>query len=443
MSAMLMKHSGVEWLGEIPAHWDVKRRKFLTCKSLMYGANEAADDDNPDNPRYIRITDIRDDGTLRDDTFRSLPYEIAAPYLLENGDILFARSGSVGRTFRYRDGWGQVCFAGYLIKFSTDMRIAVPKFVDYFTSSKPYWDWLNSISIQTTIQNVNAEKYANLALGIPPLAEQRAIAAYLDRETGVIDALIAKMEQLNALLSEKRVALISQAVTRGLDPAAPLKDSGVEWLGEIPAHWDVKRLKHLATVRTSNVDKKSVDTEREISLLNYTDVYYNDYVTDDIEFMQATATEHQILLFRLRQGDVIVTKDSESWDDIAVPTHVPVDFPGVVCGYHLALIRPLAEQTDGRYIARLFASTPGAYQFKIGANGVTRFGLPQRVLRDALFPLPPLSEQRAIAAYLDRETATIDALVAKNDHLIDLLRENRTSLISAAVTGKIDLRNGA
>ena len=432
-----MKESGVEWLGEIPSHWDVKRLKFLTRKPLMYGANEAADDDNPNNPRYIRITDINDNGDLREDTFRSLPYEIAEPYLLEKGDILFARSGSVGRTFRYQDNWGQVCFAGYLIKFSTDLRVVVPEFVDYFTSSKPYWDWLNGISIQTTIQNVSAEKYANLVLGIPPLHEQRAIASFLDAETARSDKLIEQTERLNELLREKRTALISQAVTKGLDAGAAMKESGVEWLGEIPSHWEVKRLKYVSSVRTSNVDKKSVDKEDEVSLLNYTDVYYNEYITDTIEFMQATATSKQIQLFELQEGDVVVTKDSESWDDIAVPACVAQNLIGVVCGYHLALIRPFSDQLCGRYLARQFASTPGAYQFKVGANGVTRFGLSQKVLRDSLFPLPPLHEQRAIASFLDAETARIDALITKNDRLINLLREKRSALISAAVTGKI------
>lgn len=216
-----------------------------------------------------------------------------------------------------------------------------------------------------------------------------------------------------------------------------MKDSGVAWLGEIPRHWEVKRLKHIALVRTSNVDKKSIDTENTVSLLNYTDVYYNEYITDEIEFMQATATSQQIQLFELQEGDVIVTKDSETWEDIAVPTCVAQELVGVVCAYHLALIRPFPDQTDGRYISRQFSSTEGAYQFKVGANGVTRFGLPQKVLRDALFLVPPLAEQIAIASYLDRETARIDALIAKSERLIALLREKRAALISAAVTGKI------
>ncbi len=217
-----------------------------------------------------------------------------------------------------------------------------------------------------------------------------------------------------------------------------MRDSGVQWLGEIPAHWDVRKLKHMAIVRTSNVDKKSIAKETEVSLLNYTDVYYNEYITDNIDFMPATATAQQIQLFELQVDDVIVTKDSETWDDIAVPACIDQDLPGVVCAYHLALIRPFPASSCGRYLARSFASTPGAYQFKVGANGVTRFGLSQKILRDALFPLPPLAEQRAIAAYLDRETAVIDRLIGEAEALNALLREKRVALISRAVTKGLD-----
>ncbi|MCY3797107.1 MAG: restriction endonuclease subunit S [Chloroflexi bacterium] len=213
-AGVALKESGVEWLGEIPRHWAVKRLKFLTRKPLMYGANEAADDNRRDYPRYIRITDIKEDGSLRDDTFRSLPYEIATPYLLTEGDILFARSGAtVGKTFRYQADWGIACFAGYLIRFRCDPTQVISEFVDYYTSSKPYWEWVNGIFIQATIQNISAEKYANTSLGVPPLHEQRAIASYLDRETARIDALITKNERLIDLLREKRTALISAAVT--------------------------------------------------------------------------------------------------------------------------------------------------------------------------------------------------------------------------------------
>jgi type I restriction enzyme S subunit len=211
------------------------------------------------------------------------------------------------------------------------------------------------------------------------------------------------------------------------------RDSGVDWLGEIPAHWDVKRLKSLGDIRPSNIDKKTVDDQHPVRLCNYTDVYYRDLITEDIEFMEATATPEQIRRFELRAGDVIITKDSESADDIAVAAFVPGDLPGVVCGYHLALIRPISK-IDGRYLFRAFAATPLSGQFEISARGITRYGLSYAAIADAFMLVPPLSEQRAIAAFLDRKTGEIDALIAKKRELIARLQEQRSAIISHAVT---------
>jgi hypothetical protein len=217
------------------------------------------------------------------------------------------------------------------------------------------------------------------------------------------------------------------------------KDSGVEWLGEIPAHWEVKRLKTLASVQLSNVDKKSVEGQESVRLCNYTDVYYNERITSDIEFMSATATREQVQRFSLRAGDVLITKDSESWTDIAVPAVVTEDMREVLCGYHLAHVRP-ADGYVGAFLSRAFAAVGPRDQFQVAANGITRFGLGGDAIRTGLFAVPPEPEQRAIAAFLDRETARIDALVAKVREAIERLKELRTALISAAVTGRIDVR---
>src|ERR1017187_8622662 len=133
------------------------------------------------------------------------------------------------------------------------------------------------------------------------------------------------------------------------------KDSGVEWLGDLPGHWEVKRLKQACHVFPSNVDKKSHDGETSVNLCNYTDVYYNDTITADMEFMAATASTDQIAKFTLRAGDTIITKDSETADDIAIGAYVPADLPGVICGYHLSMVRPL-EGTIGVFVKRLFDS---------------------------------------------------------------------------------------
>ncbi len=211
-----MKDSGIEWLGEIPEHWEVKRLKRLLAEALKYGANEPADCTNPDFPRYIRITDIQENGTLRDDSFKSIPENLAHPYLLVPGDMLFARSGSIGMTFRYDSSWGRAAFAGYLIRARFNEETE-PAFIDYFTQSRAYKLWLLSSCIQTTIQNVSAERYANMSISIPPYREQREIMAFLDCEIAKIDGLIAKIHQVVKLQKELRSALISAAVTGKID----------------------------------------------------------------------------------------------------------------------------------------------------------------------------------------------------------------------------------
>lgn len=213
-----MKESGVEWLGEVPEGWEVKRLKHVLSEKLMYGANESAEIDDPDLPRYVRITDVDDSGSLRQDTFRSLPREVAAPYLLRDGDLLFARSGATsGKTFLYQESWGICAYAGYLIRARMDTKKVLPKFLKYFTTSSNYWQWLSSIYIQATIQNVSAEKYADLLFAIPPLPEQRVIADFLDRETAKIAKLIAKAEEAIERLQEYRTALITATVAGKID----------------------------------------------------------------------------------------------------------------------------------------------------------------------------------------------------------------------------------
>lgn len=220
-------------------------------------------------------------------------------------------------------------------------------------------------------------------------------------------------------------------------PYSEYCQSGVRWLGSVPRHWNIQRLKHLASLRPSNVNKKSEVDEHPIRLCNYVDVYHRDYITADVPFMEATATADEIRRFWLQQDDILITKDSEEWNDIAVPAYVDEPLDGVVCGYHLALVRPFTAHAHGEYLFRGFAAHAIRDQFRIAANGITRFGLSRYEIASAFFPVPPIEEQKSIARFLRRETARIDALVAKKKQLIELLQEKRAALISHAVTGNL------
>ena len=213
-----MKDSGVQWLGEVPAHWEVAALKHLVIEPLKYGANEAAGDSNLDNPRFVRITDVTTEGTLREDTYRSLPPDVAAPYMLSEGDILLARSGAtVGKAFIYRRAWGQCCFAGYLIKASADQEKVSPDFVYFVLQSSSYWQYIGQEQIQATIQNVSAERYGNFVLTFPTLHEQKSIIEYLQSKLDEYAGLLDVSKKTVKLLIERRSALISAAVTGKID----------------------------------------------------------------------------------------------------------------------------------------------------------------------------------------------------------------------------------
>ncbi len=204
----------VEPSGGIPGHWQATRFKFIRSGALLYGANEAAIGGDRDDPRYIRITDLADDGTLHEDTFQSLPEGLAAPYLLRDGDILLARSGATaGKAFRYREEWGRACFGSYLVRLRPDRRKILPDYLYYYTRSRAYRNEVRLNTVQSTIANVSAERYGNFAIPLPPLAEQQAIVEFLQRVTGALDRLIATIERQVGRLHDYRCSLIVAAVT--------------------------------------------------------------------------------------------------------------------------------------------------------------------------------------------------------------------------------------
>ena len=205
----------------------------------------------------------------------------------------------------------------------------------------------------------------------------------------------------------------------------------------------MRRLRNISEMRVSNVDKHVKDDEQPVRLCNYVDVYKNDRVRSGMAFMGATATTDEIERFRLRSGDVLITKDSEAWNDIGVPALVEDTEDDIVSGYHLALLRPFPERVDGGYLFRALQSPAVAYQFHVEANGVTRYGLSHSAIKSVWLPLPPLPEQATIVRYLDKTTAAVDTAIDRACRQIDLLQEYRTRLIADVVTGKLDVREAA
>ena len=216
------------------------------------------------------------------------------------------------------------------------------------------------------------------------------------------------------------------------------KPSGVDWLGDVPEHWHVRRLRTLAEMRVSNVDKHTKEDEFPVRLCNYVDVYKHDRITPAMPFMTATASRAEIERFRLEQDDVLITKDSETWNDIGVPALVKEPAEDLVSGYHLALLRPTAQVVQGGYLFRALQSKATAYQFHVEAQGVTRYGLTHNSIQSVRLPLPPLQEQRAIVGYLDYVDRRIRRYVSAKRKLIALLEEEKQAVINRAVTRGLD-----
>jgi len=438
--------SGGEWLGEIPEHWEVKKLKYVCTQYAVYGANEPAANYSDSGVRFLRTTDITDNGDLISEGAVYLPLASMKDYLLQNGDILFSRSGTIGRTFLYNSTLHGACaYAGYLVKFRL-LRLRDPKFLFYFTKSLSYVDWLSTIAIESTIGNVNGQKYANLPIAWPSLVEQRAIAAFLDRETAKLDALVAKKERLIELLQEKRTALISHAVTKGLDPTVPMRDSGIEWLGEIAEHWRVKALKYAVSQQAGSVKTGPFGSQllaeemldAEIKVYNQRNVIDKDAVGGD-NFISKEKYD-ELFSFTVQPGDILVTTRGT----IGRCFILPADAETGILHPCLMRIRP----DESQYLPELLTAVIEESrllqtQLFLLSDATTIDVVYSDTMKRAVFPIPPIKEQVEILNYVKSERAKIDALIAKVREGIEKLKEYRSALISAAVTGKIDVREEA
>ena len=435
------KETGVKWIGKVPEHWEVKRLKHIADVRLSN-----VDKHTVEGQKIVRLCNYLDvynnthitskiefmSATASDSQIKRLS--------LQKNDVVITKDSEdpsdIGiPALVEEDIFGLVC--GYHLAILRPI-VAEGEFLHYL---------LQSIFVRSAfeVEATGMTRYAlgkysieNLIFALPHQSEQKSIVSFLDQETSRIDNLISEKERLISLLKEYRQALISHAVTKGLDPKVKMKDPGVEWLGEIPEHWKVKRLKHIADVRLSNVDKHTVEGQTVVRLCNYLDVYNNRLITSKVDFMTATASDEQITRLSVRMDDVIITKDSEDPSDIGIPALVAEDIFGLVCGYHLAILRP--TMSNGEFLHYFLQSIFVRSAFEVEATGMTRYALGKYSIENLTFATPPLTEQQSIASFLDHQTSRIDTLISEARKFIDLLKEYRSSLITAAVTGKIDVR---
>jgi type I restriction enzyme S subunit len=427
------KKTEVQWIGNIPHNWNYKRLKYVCPIS------DSKFSSKPENARYLAMENIESwTGKLIEEA--DIEDVDSAVNVFNPGDILFGKLRPyLAKVFR--PDFDGVCSTELVVMKPTEFLCG--KYPFYFLLSHGFIMTINALAYGVRMPRASPEQIQNMIFVLPPKNEQIEIYQYLDREISYADDLIKKYDRFLMLIQEQRLALITRAVTKGLNPKAQIKDSGVDWIGEIPDHWKVKKIKHVSTVMISNVDKKSNPEEPDVLLCNYIDVYKNEFITSNMEFMKATANQGQINKLSLKKGDVLITKDSETPDDIAVPSLVKDELDGVVCGYHLAILRPYKNVLDGEYLLRTLQAKSINTQFVVEANGVTRFGISTYPIENSIVLIPPISEQNDIALYINVKTEIISKTIDNIQRQIDLLNEYKASLISHAVTGKIDVRGYA
>lgn len=326
------KDSCVEWLGEIPEHWEVTKVKNV-FRLVM--------EPSPKNNDFELLSVYTEIGVKPRKDLEERGNKASSTdgyWFVKKGDIV------VNKLLAWMGAIGVSNYDGVTSPAYDILRAKVQLESNYY-----HYLFRNEVCVSELKKHSRGimdmrlrlyfDKFGDVMIPFPAFSEQQKIVSFLDRKTAQIESAIAIKQKQIELLKERRQILIHKAVTRGLNPDVKLKDSGVEWIGEIPEHWEVKKLGYLANCFPSNVDKHSKINESQVRLCNYTDVYKNDYITDDMELMLATASEEQIAKFTLQKGDIVITKDSESANDIAVPTYIKEDLTNVVCGYHLAMIR--------------------------------------------------------------------------------------------------------
>ena len=434
------KESGVEWLGKIPEDWAVNRlRTTVTgCQNGVWG-EEA---DGVHDLLCVRVADF-DRGRFRvrmdEPTLRAIDPRIARSRRLEHDDLLLEKSGGgdkqpVGAVVMYDHDQPAVCS-----NFVARMPVADdqdPRYLTYLHATL-YAARVNvrSIKQNTGIQNLDSASYLSEAVAVPPVKEQHAIADFLDRETEKIDALVARKERLIELLQEKRTALITRAVTRGLDPSVPRKDSGIEWLGEVPAHWEVCRLRRVVS---KFVDYRGKTPEKSMSgvpLVTARNIKNQSIdFSQSEEFIPEELYPQWMVRGRPESGDVVITTEAPLGETAQV-----VD-TGIALAQWIVLLKVDPTKTSNDCLMYHFAADSGRMELRTRATGSTALGIKASHLKSSLIAVPPMWEQDEISQTVRSESEQVDVLIAKIREAIGKLRELRSALVSAAVTGKIDVR---
>jgi type I restriction enzyme, S subunit len=445
------KKSGIEWLGEIPEEWIVVQLKRIIDerRKITYGIVQPGDFDS--NGRFMVRGQDYSKGWVSPEQIFKVSELIENPYArarLRKGDILFTIVGAgVGNLAIVPDWLDGANITQTTARIAVDQKKAVPTFCFYFLQSS-YGKYQLEQYVKGAAQpGLNLSHLNIFWLPLPSINEQEEIVSFLDRKTSQIDTLISKKEKLIQLLQEERTAIINQAVTKGLDPNVPMKDSGIEWLGEIPKHWKVSKLKYIIKELTSGTSVNSTDTpvenEREIGILKTSCVY--NYKFDFNANKQVLKEEIDKVKCPVRKNSIIISRMNTP-ELVGASGLVERDFPNLYLPDRLWQT-VLFDHSDVnvKWLSAILRSD--LYRSVLSARATGTSSSMKNISKEDLLtldvPLPNRSEQNKIEKWITTQERAIDLGIEKIRHEIHLLSEYRTALISEAVTGKIDVRQEA
>jgi type I restriction enzyme S subunit len=435
------KDSGVEWLGDVPEHWEVL--SLRRCASnVQTGGTPSTEPPSPDLEHgllWYTPGDFGDSLVLTTSTWKISPNVVA------RGEVKVFPPGTVlivgiGATL------GKVGFAEEASSANQQINAVIPNeridgyFLAYSLLVKA--EVMRFLSNASTIGIMNQEKTKDIWIAVPPIPEQTVIAAFLDRETAKIDELVGEQRRLIELLKEKRQAVISHAVTKGLNPHAPMKPSGIEWLGDVPEHWEVKPLKYSITKIEQGW---SPQCESEPAAENEWGVLKvgcgNRDKFDPTEQKALPLDVAPMPNYEIKAGDILVSRGN-TLELVGMATFIEKVRPRLLLCDLLYRFQAKSERAEGAFLVLSLRSPNVRFQIERDATGTSASmkKIGQGTIREFVLAIPPLEEQRAIITFVNAETAKLDILTAEAQRAIDLLQERRTALISAAVTGQIDVR---
>ena len=426
------KDSGIEWIGEIPSHWGVSKYKFFFESGMGETILKEDLTDNGDIPVFSATESDKIFGFVNN-----------AKLLLQKNDLVIpARGNSIGHLMIVE---GLATCTQTTIYFKNKSNIE-SKFAFYFAKGN------QNILFQfdnTAIPQITVNQTKNNVILIPPYNEQTAIANFLDQKTTQIDDLIAKKERLIQLLEEERTAIINQAVTKGLpaeermkaglDPNVPMKDSGIEWLGEIPAHWEVTKIKTVTIKIGSGVTPKGGAEIYELSgipLLRSQNIYFDGFRLENVAYI--TSEIHDSMKnSQVQSGDVLLNITGGS---IGRCYFVTNEFKEANVNQHVCIVRP-NERIITEFLYYILSSTIGQQQIDLCQTGGNREALNFEQLKNFFLCLPKVDEQKNIVQRLKTSLNNINMTIETFRKEIELINEYKTALISEVVTGKVDVRN--